>query len=117
MSEGQQIAHPDWKPGKFRALTTEGLQINLNIIVSRLKQLLRGPRKNIDSAEIYRLSNSLSGLIRAGLALEDREQERAAMLEQIRQEFALIARQEFSKHPDLLTEIEKITSTIRLSGE
>lgn len=115
MSEGQQIAHPDWKPGKFRALTTEGLQINLNIIVSRLKQLLRGPRKNIDSAEIYRLSNSLSGLIRAGLALEDREQERAQIVEQVRQEFALIARQEFSKYPALLEQIDAISSTIKLS--
>jgi hypothetical protein len=115
MSEGQQISHPDWKPGKFRELSTEGLKMNLTIITDRLHKILSSKKKKLDSGEVYRLSLALSGLIRAGLALENRENERQAIIEQVRVEFALIARQEFSKHPELLEQIDAITATVHVT--
>jgi hypothetical protein len=115
MTGGTGFSEPGWKPGKFKELSIEGLQTNLEIIVTRLKAILKGPKKKINADETYKLSNALSGLIRTGLHLQDAEQQRQAMLEQVREEFALIAKQEFQKYPALLEQIDSISSTIKLT--
>lgn len=106
---------PNFKPGKFRELSEEGIKTNLNIVVGRLRDIMAGPKKGMNPDEVYKMANALSGLVRTGLLLEGREQERAQMVEQVRQEFIALTRSTFSRYPELAQQVEEVMSSIQLA--
>lgn len=115
MATEQMMIDPNFKPGRFSKLSEEGVRTNLNIIVGRLRDIMAGPKKNMNSDEVYKLSNALVGTIKAGALLESREQERAQIAEQVRQEFIALTRSTFARHPELAQQVEEVMSSIHLA--
>jgi hypothetical protein len=112
--EGVSISHPEFKRGRFRELSEEGIKLNLSIVVGRLRDIMSASKKKMNPGEVVQLANALSGLTRIGLALESREQERQAIIEQVRGEFVIQARQLFQANPELARQVEEVMSSVQL---
>ena len=112
---GVSITHPDFKPGRFRDLSEEGIKTNLTIVVTRLRDIMDGPKKKMNPDEVYKLANALSGLVRTGLLLESREQERQVIVEQVRGEFIALTKSTFARYPELAQQIEEVVASIQVT--
>ena len=84
----------------------------LSLITVKLSSLLELPADQIDSGEIYKLSNSLSGLVRAGVELSRWQLEKAGALGHARTEFELLLRQQVEKHPTLVKKLQQIIASM-----
>ena len=108
------LSTPGWIHGTFRTLSAEALETNLTIITGRLRKILEVPPSDLDTVEIYRLSNALSGLVKSGCVLENKEQERAQIIEQVRAEFIVLTRSQFMQYPELAKQIEEIIAGVQV---
>ena len=84
----------------------------LGLITVKLSSLLELPADEVDSGEIYKLSNSLSGLVRAAVELSRWKMEKQGAIGHAKQEFELLLRQHVEKHPKLVEKLQHIINTM-----
>lgn len=84
----------------------------LSLVTVKLSDLLEKPAAEVDSGEIYKLSNSLSGLIRSGVELSRWRFEKTGAIEHAKNEIQLLLRQAVSKNPKLVAQLQKIVKSM-----
>jgi hypothetical protein len=87
----------------------------LGLITVKLSSLLELPASEVDSGEIYKLSNSLSGLVRASVELSRWQLEKSGAIGHAKQEFELLLRQHVEKHPKLVTKLQAIIASMDIA--
>jgi hypothetical protein len=111
---GRKIKDAEVVPGSPEERGSKALRMALSVVTEKLQHLLEKSAAEIDSGEIYKLSNSLSGLIRSGVELGKWELEQRGVVDQVRTEFTILARQTFSGHPELAAQIEEVIAGVEI---
>lgn len=92
------------------------IQRAVNLINRKLKSLDEVDPEQLDGGELYKLSNSLAGLVRARSEHRKLDALRLEAIIQVRNELQTLIRSRLQKHPSLCEQLLEITEQVELSG-
>lgn len=92
------------------------IQRAVNLINRKLKSLDEVDPEQLDGGELYKLSNSLSGLTRARSEHKKLDTLRTEAVAQVRGELQALIRQRLQKHPELCERLQEVIGEVETTA-
>lgn len=91
------------------------IELGVTLIHNKLLSWSKLAPEEVDSAEIYKLSNSLSGLCRSLVETRKLDEHSQAAIEQASSELQTRLKAELVKHPQLCEKLQGVVDSVKTS--